>query len=166
MRLDHDQQPNGHHNRLYEGRVGKINGPTVMMNPIWAAQSSNISGSQPNLLSSEDFFESTPVHHQPSPQEDTRTSAVPVQNFLYASYPDNKPAMRKQENQQKKIAPTHNHLYRKQAAQSQYLDTNEFILRASNGQPLRNSQYPNRHVPREYRPHSMHDNVTMLDVYY
>ncbi|CAF1946185.1 unnamed protein product [Rotaria magnacalcarata] len=167
MRLDYDPQPNVQHNHFYENRYMKGNGAAIVMNPIWAAQSPNMTGSQPNLLSPQNYIDSTPVHRQSSPSRETQMPAIPVQNSLYASYPDNKPGMRKQEeNQQKRPMPAQQQLNRKQAAQSQYLDTNEFILRASTGQPLRNAQYPNRPLARDYRPHSMNDNGAMLDVYY
>ncbi|CAF3654227.1 unnamed protein product [Rotaria socialis] len=167
MRLDYDPQPNIQRNHFYENRHMKGNGAAIVMNPIWTAQSSNMTGSQPNLLSPQNYIDSTPLHRQTSPSRETQIPAIPVQNSLYGSYPDNKPGMRKQEeNQQKRPIPAQQQLNRKQVAQSQYLDTNEFILRASNGQHLGNAQYPNRHLARDYRPHSMNDNGATLDVYY
>ncbi|CAF3372455.1 unnamed protein product [Rotaria sp. Silwood1] len=173
MRLDYDQQQqqNLHHNPFYESRLVKGSGAAITMNPIWSAQSPNMVSSQPNLLSDQNLIDSTAFHRQLSPQMEPRVSSIPIQQSLYASYPDNKSGMmrQQQENQQKRPLPTQHQSNRKQGAQSQYLDTNEFILRASNGQPLRHVQYPNRHIARDYRPHSMNDNGTngvMLDVYY
>ncbi|CAF2925283.1 unnamed protein product [Rotaria sp. Silwood2] len=171
MRLDYDQQPNVHHNPFYESRLVKGSGAAITMNPIWTAQSPTMVSSQPNLLLDQNLIDSTAFHHQLTPQMEPQISSIPVQQSLYASYPDNKPGMMKQqqENQQQRPVPSQHQSNRKQAAQSQYLDTNEFILRASNGQPLRNVQYPNRHISRDYRPHSMNDNAVngaMLDVYY
>ncbi len=164
--LQYDQQPNMHLSPRYERRLVNGSGAPITTNPLWTAPSPNMVGSQPNLLS-QNLIDSTPLHRQLSPQIERRMPSIPLQNPLYASYPDNKPEMmiKQQENQQKRSAPVQ-HQSNKKQTQPQYLDTNEFILRASNGQPLRNTQYQNRHVPRDYRPHSMDVNGTMLDVYY
>ncbi|CAF3620720.1 unnamed protein product [Rotaria sordida] len=169
IRLDYDQQSNVHHNPFHENRLVKVNGAAITMNPIWSAQSPAMVSSQPNLLSDQNYVDSIVPHRQLTPDMEPRRSSVAVQYSHYASYPDNKPGMMRQqqhENQRKRSVPSQHQTNRKQAAQSQFLDTNEFILRASNGQPLRNVQYPNRHVSRDHRPHSVHDNGTTFDVYY
>ncbi len=166
--LHYDQQPNMNLSSRYESRLVNGSGAPITTNPLWTAPSPSTAGSQPNLLSNQSPVDLTPRHHQLSPRIDRRIPSTPLQHPLYASYPDNKPEMitKQQGNQQKRSAPGQHQSSKKQTTQSQYLDTNEFILRASNGQPLRNVQYPNRHVSKEYRPHSMNANGTMLDVYY
>ncbi len=167
-RLHYDQQMNMHLSPRYESRLANGSGAPIATNPLWTAPSPNMAGSQPNLLSYQNRIDSTPFHHHLSPQMERRTPSIALQHTLYASYPDNKPEMmiKQQESQQKRSAPAQRRSNKKQIAQSQYLDTNEFILRASNGQPLRNTQYPNRHASRDYRPHSMDVSVALLDVYY
>lgn len=167
--LYYDQRPSMHLSPRYESRLVNGSGAPMSTNPLWIGPSSNMAGSQPNLLSHQTTLDSTPLYHQLSPQMEKRTPPIPLQHNIYASYPDNKPdiMIKQQENQQKQSAPTRQQSNRKQATQSQYFDTNEFILRASDGQPLRNNiQYPNRHSSRDYRPHSMDLNASMLDVYY
>jgi hypothetical protein len=163
--LHYDQQPNMHLSPRYESRLINGSGAPITTNPVWTAPSSNMAGSEPNLLSPQSFIDSKPLHHQLSPQMERR---MPLQHTLYASYSDSKPEIitKQQEKPQKRSAPAQYQSNKKPTTQVQYLDTNEFILRASNGQPLRNNQYPDRHVSRDYRPHSMNLNGTMLDVYY
>jgi hypothetical protein len=104
-------------------------------------------------------------------------TSVPLQHPLYASYPNNKSSLtiqQQQADQQKRPAPAPppTNLNKRQTTQLQYLDTNEFILRASDEQSIKNSQYSSRPVTgvsRDYRPHSITINgndSTMLDVYY
>jgi len=152
----------------YESRLANGTGAPITTNPLWTAPSPNMAGSQPNLLSHQSLVDSTPLYHQLTPKMEKRMPSAPLQHPFYGSYPDSKPEMktRQQDNQQRRSAPVQHQPNKKQIAQSQYLDTNEFILRASNGQPLRHAQYPNRHVLRDYRPHSMIGNGTMFDVYY
>jgi hypothetical protein len=168
---DQDQQTNMHLSPRYESRLINGSGAPISTNPLWSAASPSMAGSQPNLLSPQSLADSTPLYHQRNSQMERQMSSTHLQHSLYASYPDNKPGMitQQQENQQKRLASGQQQHNRKQATQSQYLDTNEFILRASNGQPLRNAQHPNRQVSRDYRPHSINLNGTdgtMLDVYY
>lgn len=167
-RLYHDQQPSMHLSPRYESRLVNGSGAPISTNPLWAAPSSNVTGSQPNLLSHPTLIDSKPLYHPLSPNVKRQIPSTPLQHTIYASYPDSKSDLmtKQQENQQKRSAPAHHQSSKKQTTQSQYLDTNEFILRASNGQPLRNIQYPNRHISRDYRPHSMNSNAAMLDVYY
>jgi hypothetical protein len=152
-----------HLNPRYETRLVNGSGAPITTNPLWTTVSPAMAGSQPNLLSPE-----MPFYRQLSPQSERRIPSAPVQQQIYASYPDNKSTamIQEQENQQKRVLQQYD---RKQKTQSDYLDTNEFILRASNGQPLRNAQYSSRQMPgvtRDYRPQSMNVNSSMLDVYY
>jgi hypothetical protein len=154
----------------YENRLVKGSGAPITTNPLWTAVSPSLAGSQPNLLSYQSSVDLAPLRQQLSSQMEKPIPA-PSQQPLYASYPDNKPGMitQQQENPQKRLISGQHQPNRKKATQSQYLDTNEFILRASNGQPLRNAPYPNRHVSKDFRPQSMNVNGTggtMLDVYY
>ncbi len=167
--LYYDQQPNMYLSPRYESRLPNGSGAPITTNPLWSAASPSMAGSQPNLLSHQTLVDSTPLHHQLTPKMESRIPSAPLQHPLYGSYPDSRPDMRTRQldNQQKRSAPPVQHQSnKKQVTQSQYLDTNEFILRASNGQPLRNPQYPNRQVLRDYRPHSMTGNGAMFDVYY
>jgi hypothetical protein len=167
-RLYYDQQPNMHLSPRYESRLPNGSGAPITTNPLWSAASPSTAGSQPNLLSHQALVDSTPMYHQLTPKMEKRVPSAPLQIPLYGSYPDSRLETRThpQDNQQKRSVPAQHQPNKKQVTQSQYLDTNEFILRASNGQPLRNPQYPNRHVLRDYRPHSMAGNGTMFDVYY
>jgi hypothetical protein len=168
-RLHYDQQPDFQLNPHYEHHLVNGNRAPPLTNPLWNGPSPSMAGSQPNLLT-QSFFDSKPFHRQLSPQVDKQIPSTPLQRSLYASYPDNKLQMmtQQQENQQRRSVQAQHPSNRKQAAKSQYLDTNEFILRASNGQPLRNAQYHNQHISRsrEFRPHSMDANGALLDVYY
>lgn len=166
-RLYDDEPPTPAHMHLsphYGSRLAAGSGAPITTNPIWNDSTPIMVGSQPNLLSYERNVESAPLYRQFNP--------LPSQTTLYGSYPDTKPELnsRQQDYQQKRLgggAPVAPHpLTRQHNPQSQYLDTNEFILRASNGQPLRNAQFPNRNVTRDYRPHSMDVNGALLDVYY
>ncbi|CAF3837727.1 unnamed protein product [Adineta steineri] len=168
-RLYHDQQRNMYLSPHYEHRLVNGSGLPITTNPLWTSTSSLIAGSQPNLLSYQNGVDSTPFHRQSNAQMNGRLPPTNLQNSLYSSYPDNRsemlipkqkssiPAQQQQQQQQ---------LNRKQKTQSQYFETNEFILCPSDGQPLRHSQYPNRHITKDYRPHSMNVNGTSLDVYY
>ncbi|CAF0783547.1 unnamed protein product [Rotaria sordida] len=189
--LLYDPQLRMHLSPRYESRLVNGSGAPISTNPLWTATSPVMIGSQPNLLSYE-----TPIvqasynhnhnnhhhRHQLSPPIQRRTTSAPLQHPLYASYPNNKLSVKTQlqQNQQKRPGPgpapppppPPSNSHRKQPTKLQYLDTNEFILRASDGQLLNNSQYSNRPVAgisRDYRPHSINVNghgSTMLDVYY
>ena len=152
----------------YGSRLAPGSGVPITTNPLWTDSTPIVAGSQPNLLSYDRVVDSAPLYRQFSPQMERRIPSRPVQNALYGSYPDTKPEVKgqQQDHQPKRSSAAQHQLSRQQIAQSQYLDTNEFILRASNGQPLRNAQYSNRNVTRDYRPHSMDAHAVMLDVYY
>lgn len=153
----------------YGSRLVNGSGAPISNNPLWIpSSSSNMTSSQPNLLSPS-LEDSTPFYYQFGSKLNNRVSSNFTQPNLYESYPDNKSdlILKQQENQPKRSAPVQQHQSnKKQITQSQYLDTNEFILRASNGQPLRNDQYQNRNISRDYRPHSVNMNGTPFDVYY
>lgn len=176
--LHYDAQAAMHLSPRYENRLVNGSGAPISTNPLWTSPTPAIIGSQPNLLTSQGAI--VQAHRYPvnAPVE-RRLTSVPLQHPLYASYPNNRSpqSTQQQENEQKRPIPpppppppTNPH--RKPTAQSQYLDTHEFILRASDGQLMPNSQYSNRLAPgisRDYRPHSMNINgnsSTMLDVYY
>ena len=147
----------------YSSRLVNSNGTPISHNPLWTGQSPAMAGSQPNLLSPE-----YPLHRQKSPSNiDRRLPSAP----MYSSHIIERPiATRSQAapNPGKRSGQGN----RKQTAQSQYLDTNEFILRASHDQPLRNDPYAGRYgsaLIHENRPHSININdnhAPMLDVYY
>jgi hypothetical protein len=174
--LYYDAQSRMHLSPRYESRLVNGSGAPISTNPLWTAASPKMIGSQPNLLAHETSILQEPVHRNLSPPTQRRMTSVPLQHPLYANHSSNKPSLitQQQENQQKRpgplpIAPSSN---KKQTTQLQYLDTNEFILRASNGALLKNSQYSGRPAPgvsRENRTHSSDVNSnsnTMLDVYY
>jgi hypothetical protein len=174
--LHYDPQSRMHLSPRYESRLVNGSGAPISTNPLWTAASPKMIGSQPNLLVHESSILQEPVHRNLSPPSQRRMSSVPLQHPLYANHSSNKPLVitHQQENQQKRARPlpapsTSN---KKQTTQSQYLDTKEFILRASNGALLKNSQYSSRPAPgvsRDHRPHSTDVNSnsdTMLDVYY
>jgi len=163
-RLHYDEQPNMHLSPRYESRLVNGSGIPITTNPLWTSPSSLVAGSQPNLLLNQNYIESIPLPRQLSPQMRRRMPSTPLQTPLYASYSDDRSEM--MASKQKKTTPAQHQLNRKQTTQSQYFDTNEFILRASNGQPLRNHKDPERHISKEYRPHSMNVNGSLLDVYY
>jgi hypothetical protein len=191
----HQQIPNGHRARSetnlhyelqrgmhlsprYESRLANGSGAPISTNPLWTAVSPSMMGSQPNLLAYQSTKVQAPTHRQLSPPIERRMTSAPLQHPLYASYPNTRPSIttQQQENQQKRPGPAPppppTNLTKRQATQLQYLDTNEFILRASEGQLMTTSQYSSRPAPvisRDYRPHSINMNEnsnTMLDVYY
>lgn len=169
---DEPPTPHMHLSPRYGSRLAAGSGAPITTNPIWNDSTPIMAGSQPNLLSYDRNVESAPLYRQLNPPMDRRMPPLPSQNALYGSYPDAKPELkaRQQDHQHKRsgaaAAAIPHPLTRQHNPQSQYLDTNEFILRASNGQPLRNAQYPNRNATRDYRPHSMDVNGALLDVYY
>ncbi|CAF3319133.1 unnamed protein product [Rotaria socialis] len=187
--LLYEPQPRMHLSPRYESRLVNGSGAPISTNPLWAASSPIMIGSQPNLLSYQSCITPAPHYyqqqqHQLSSPLEQRITSAPLQHPLYASYPNNNAAImtRLHENQMKRPVvsappppPPHlqpSHLNRKQTTQSQFLDTNEFILRASDGSLMSSSQYsirPVTGVSRNHRPHSInvndHDN-SMLDVYY
>ncbi|CAF2529679.1 unnamed protein product [Rotaria sp. Silwood2] len=176
--LLYDPQPRMHLSPRYESRLVNGSGAPISTNPLWTAASPVMIGSQPNLLSYETPIVQAPHKHRLSPSTERRNTSAPLQHPLYASYPNNRPSVttQLQESQQKRPGPAPppppSNANRKQPTKLQYLDTNEFILRASDGQILNNSHYSNRPVAgisRDYRPHSINVNghgSTMLDVYY
>jgi hypothetical protein len=176
--LHYSSQPGMHLSPRYENRLANGSGTPISTNPLWASTTPTVLGSQPNLLSPESSMVQAHLRRQLSPPVERRMTSVPLQHPLYASYPNNKSSitLQQQENELKRPAPPPppppSNSNKKQTAPLQYLDTHEFILRASDGQLLQNSQYPNRPVPRvsrDYRPHSVNVNgnsSTMLDVYY
>jgi len=148
--LYHEQEPVMHFSPHYGSRLVNGSRAPISTNPLWTRPSPTSAGSQPNLFSPS-LADSSPFYYQFNP----RTNHT--QPNLYGSYPDDKSdQVVKQQKQSNK----------RQMTKSQYLDTNEFILRASNGQPLRNHHQLNRNISRDYRPHSVHVNGTSLDVYY
>jgi hypothetical protein len=177
--LNHDPQPGMHLSPRYENRLVNGSGAPISTNPLWTSPAPGILGSQPNLLSPQISNTQAQLRRQLSPQIERRMTSVPLQHPLYASYPNNKSLIisQQKENEHKRPGPPPPpppplNGYKKPTIPLQYLDTHEFILRASDGHLLQNSQYPNRLVPgvtRDYRPHSMNvhgNSTTMLDVYY
>ncbi|CAF1357468.1 unnamed protein product [Adineta ricciae] len=163
-RLYHDERHRMHFNPHFENRLINGSGVPISTNPLWLAPSPTLASSQPNLLLHHKSIDTTPLHRQSSPQRDNAIPSMPLKNPMYASNPDNRSDLLSFN--QRKSTPAPKELNRKHKTQSHYFDTNEFILCASNGQPLRNRQHPNRYVSKEYRPHSMNVNGTLLDVYY
>jgi hypothetical protein len=179
--VHYESQPGMHLSPRYESRLASGSGAPISTNPLWTAVSPSMMGSQPNLLAYQSTKVQAPIHRQLSPPIERRMTSAPLQHPLYASYPNTRPSIttQQQENQQKRPGPAPpppppppTNLTKRQATQLQYLDTNEFILRASEGQLMKNSQYSSRPAPvisRDYRPHSINMNEnsnTMLDVYY
>jgi hypothetical protein len=179
--LHHDSQPGMHLSPRYENRLVNGSGAPISTNPLWTSPVPAIIGSQPNLLSPQATNMQAQLRHQLSPQIERRMTSVPLQHPLYASYPNNNNnksliISQQKENEHKRPGPPPppppSNAHKKQTIPLQYLDTHEFILRASDGQLVKNSQYPNRLPPgvtRDYRPHSMNvhaNSTTMLDVYY
>lgn len=156
--LYHETEPLMHLSPHYGSRIINGGGAPISTNPLWTRTSSNTTGgSQPNLLSSS-LADSSPCYYHFSPKMNSRIPSNSMQNNIYGSYPDNKSdlAVKQKENQSKRSAPVQQYRSnKKQITRSQDLDTNEFILRASNDQPLRNNQYQNRNISRDYRPHSV-----------
>ncbi|CAF0815286.1 unnamed protein product [Adineta steineri] len=175
--LRYDPQPRMHLSPRYENRLVNRSGAPISTNPLWTSTSPVMIGSQPNLLTRHSPILQVPVHRNLSPPIERRmTSAAPLQHPLYVINSNHKSSanIHQQENQQKRPGqlPTPSNSNKKQSTQLQTLDTNEFILRASNGVLLKNSQYSNRSTPgisRDYRTHSIDvisNSNTMLDVYY
>lgn len=175
--LHHVSQPGMHLSPRYENRLINGSGTPISTNPLWASPTPAFLGSQPNLLSAH-----VPIiqrsRQRTSPPPERRMTSMPLQHPLYASHPNNKPTLisHQKENHHKRPGPPPppppSNAYKKQLVPLQYLDSQGFILRASEGQLMNNSQYSNRHPlgpSRDYRPHSMNTHVgstTMLDVYY
>jgi hypothetical protein len=177
--LHHDPQPGLHLSPRYESRLVNGSGAPISTNPLWTSATPSIIGSQPNLLTPQTFNVQAQLRRQLSPPIERRLTSVPLQHPLYASYPNNRSLIisQQKENEQKRPGPPPpppppSNAHKKQTVPLQYLDTHEFILRASDGQLVKNSQYPNRPAPgvtRDYRPHSINvhgNSTTMLDVYY
>jgi hypothetical protein len=177
--VHYESQPGMHLSPRYESRLASGSGAPISTNPLWTGAASAMVSSQPNLLAPQGPIVQKPIHRRLSPPTERRMTAVPLQHPLYSSHPNNKPSIptKQNENQQKRPGPAPppppSQSNKKQTTQLKYLDTNEFILRASDGQLLKNSQYSNRLAPpvasRNYKPHPIHVNgnsSTMLDVYY
>ena len=177
--LHHHSQPGMHLSPRYESRLINGSGGPISTNPLWTSPAPAIIGSQPNLLSPQSSNVQAHLRHQLSPPIGRRMASAPLQHPLYASYPNNKlsTASQQKENEQRRPGPPpppppSSNGHKKPTVPLQYLDTQGFILRASDGQLVKNSQYPTRPAPgvsRDYRPHSMNVNdnsTTMLDVYY
>ena len=176
--LHHATQPGIHLSPRYENRLVNGSGIPISTNPLWTSPTPAMLGSQPNLLTSHGPIIQRHRQHL-SPPIERRMTSMPLQHPLYASHPNNKPLILSQqkENEYKRPGPPPppppSNLYKKQSVPLQYLDTQGFILRASDGLLVNNSQqYSNRLPPgvsRDYRPHSMNvhgGSSTMLDVYY
>ena len=180
--LDNAPRSGIHLSPRYEGRVLNGGGGPIPTNPLWSAGVSSMAGSQPNLLSYQADASQSSHRQYLSPTVDRRITVVPLQHPLYSSYPNTKPAVIKlqAEHPLKRSgrappppAPRSPELYKKQTAKSQYFDTNEFILRASDDQQSsKHSQNFSRPVSgpsRDYRHLSRDasiDGDAMLDVYY
>ena len=178
--LENASRPGIHLSPRYDSRLANGSGAPIPTNPLWTAAAPTMAGSQPNLLSYQSDLSQPQYRRQYfSPTVDRQSTAVPLQHPIYSSYPNTKPTITKlnsdhplrRSGQAPPPSARSQDLYRKQTAQSQYFDTNEFILRASDGQQsLKHSQNINRPVSgptTDYRQLSrdIHDG-TMLDVYY
>ena len=176
INLFQDSPARMHLSPRYESRLVNGSGAPISTNPVWTAASSSVTGSQPNLLV--DHGPLYRVHHRRlyMPNEPRMTSA-PLQHPRFANYTTNKPAASTQllGNQRQWNAPIQSpplstsQSNRKHNSQFEYFDTNEFILRASNGQLSNSSQSSNRPLTDKSRPSSINVNShshTMLDVYY
>lgn len=136
-------------------------------------------GSQPNLLCNDRTDLRSSYEHTFSPPNPRRLALHPLQHPSYSNHPTAKPNFTKtspnHQPQRPVVVPPATSLQepnRRKTVQPQYFDTNEFILRASNGQYFNNMPSPQRTTARptrDYRPHSIdmnHHTNTMLDVYY
>lgn len=133
------------------------NGAPISHNPLWMGPSPAMAGSQPNLLSA-----STQSNHQ-------RSSS---QHPMYSSHVLERPHVSRQQQAanpgKQRQGPPSGQIHRNQNAQTQYFDTNEFILRPSHDQPFPN-RYSSSALLQEARPRSINMNgnhAAMLDVYY
>lgn len=186
--LLYNPQPRMHLSPRYESRLVNGSGAPISTNPLWTATSPVMVGSQPNLLSHQSPIALPSYYHHyrrpSSPMLEQKLTSAPLQHPLYAGYPNNNTVImaRLQENHHKRPPPPPppvqgSHLNRKEttaSSASQCFDTNEFILRAFDGNERSSSNplYLNRSSPkisRDFRPHSVsvtgHEG-TKLDVYY
>lgn len=183
FRNDLEPHPeNGHHLYIQNGHKGpserylrhdrrhqthahptNVSDLPITTSPLWSTSSPLIAGSQPNLAFNKPATDFPPFHRRFIPRANAEANAH-LRNPLYASTPDNRSDLLSFH--QRKPSTAQQHLIRKQKTQSQYFDTNEFILCASNGQPLRHGHRPDRQASRDHRPHSMNVNGSALDVYY
>ncbi|UJR35274.1 hypothetical protein I4U23_028038 [Adineta vaga] len=160
----------------YESRLANGSGAPIPTNPLWAATPPAMIGSQPNLLTNHSPTLQAPLHRMLSPPIERRMTSMPLQHPLYAIHPTNRSSItnHKIENPQRRPEqlPTSANINKKQTPPYKYFNTNEFILRASNGNLINHSQYSNRPATspsQEYRLQPIHINPnsnTMLDVYY
>lgn len=140
------------------------NGAPISHNPLWTGHSpSGMAGSQPNLLSP-----STPSYQQRSSSQHPMYSSHILERPAASRLQQSAAAAAANPGKQRHGLSSSGQINRKHNAQTQYFDTNEFILRPSRDQP-----YPNRYsssaLLQEPRPRSMHMNgnpAAMLDVYY
>jgi hypothetical protein len=186
-RLIDDYKPGSHILDRYSSRPLHEKDAHIDKHSLWTGRSPITAGSQPNLLLRETPVRSKHLSRHVSPPNDRRLHGAPVQHAIYASHLHDKPMGTRlqqtsnnnnnnnnnnQQQQRWQTPMVSAQTNRQQAAQSQYLDTNEFILRASHGQPLRSTQYPGRYASgalKDHRPQSMNVHAshnTMLDVYY
>ena len=171
--LHYSSQAALHLSPRYESRLASGSGIPISTNPLWSPTTTVTVGSQPNLLTQTESHPRETVHYHFSPTTERRMTSVPLQHPLYASYPNNKPTVHtRADHSHKRPAPPLPTVdsTKKLAPKIQYLDTNEFILRASDGPPTKNSQYTSRpatETTRDNRSNATHTHGnTMLDVYY
>ena len=111
-----------------------------------------------------------------SPPAERRMDPIPLQHPLYAGHqnPKSSATYYQHESPQKRFEQSTPSTYisKQQTPPFKYFDTNEFILRASNGNLLNNYQQPARPLSGPSRDHIFQSNNvntnsnTMLDVYY
>ena len=149
--LNYDPASEVHSNSRYQVRL---------TNPLWTGHSSNMAGSQPNLLAPQSPMHAKAFHPSLSP---------PAQHTLYGSYPNDRPTMVRPQQVNRQERPVAAAASR---TKDPYHDNHEFILRASHDRPSRHVPNSGSHmlgVTNDYRAHPMnfndHRNV-MLDVYY
>ncbi|CAF1238378.1 unnamed protein product [Adineta ricciae] len=173
----HIQPPHGIHlSPRYESRLANGSGAPIPTNPLWMSTSPTTVGSQPNLLTNHSPTLQAPLYRMLSPPIERRMAPIPLQHPLYAAHPNTKSSVTyyQRESPQKRYEQSIPSAYisKQQTPPFKYFDTNEFILRASNGNLLNNYQQPARPLSGPSRDHIFQSNNvntnsnTMLDVYY
>lgn len=179
-RSDFGLRPGMHLSPRYENPFNSRSGAPIPTNPVWTGPGTNISGSQPNLLSPDSSFP-TPVYRHLSPQVPRRVTDVPLQHPLYAMQQNNRQLNGKPFvlNPSKRPAPAppirtspNEYPNRRQTAHYPYFQSNEFILRASDNQIFKDNDQSDRQTSDPSKDFvipmkSTHaHSSTMLDVYY
>ena len=166
----------------YESRLANGSGAPIPTNPLWIGMTPSMAGSQPNLLSPQTSSFQHPLSRHLSPAIPRRSVDVPLEHPLYAMHQDNRLAIPRHTPiiSIKRPAPApplssseiHENTQRRQTSHFPYFNANEFILRASDNQILKNLPNSNRPISELTKDHglplrnSISHSTTMLDVYY